>query len=243
VLTESKSTTLRLLDRYNSYSRRATVREAHAREVIFESFRRTLGRWLPRDRRVRILDAACGEGALLCFLRDAGYSHLAGFDLSPENISICRQLGLDFVEQWDAMEYVEARGSHEFDVIFAMDMIEHLPKQQAAGFLERIRELLRPCGRLILQTPNMGSLLGCFHRHYDLSHEFGLTEKTALDLLMLAGFAQERVEIRPSWNATTPLGRLREVYLWTLHQAVFLVEGSHRPRIPTKNLLIRASVP
>lgn len=86
----------------------------------------------------------------------------------------------------------------------------------------------------------MGSIAGLYNRYYDLSHEFGLTEKTAVDLLLVAGFEPQHLEIRPAWNATTPLGYAREAYLRLLHRLVFLTEGNGRPRIPTKNLLIRA---
>lgn len=57
---------------------------------------------------------------------------------------------------------------------------------------------------------------------------------------MVGGFRNEDIEIRPAWNATTLLGYLREVYLRLLHNLVFLAEDRSRPRIPTKNLLIRA---
>ncbi|MDQ4024894.1 MAG: hypothetical protein M3217_05305, partial [Actinomycetota bacterium] len=79
-----------------------------------------------------------------------------------------------------------------------------------------------------------------YYRYYDLSHEFGLTEKSARDLFMTAGFGDADVEVSPAWNATTLLGYGREAYARLLHYAVFLADDSSRPRIPTKNLLITA---
>ena len=60
--------------------------------------------------------------------------------------------------------------------------------------------------------------------------------------LSAAGFEPGRIEMRPSWNATTPLGYLREVYLRAVHRLLWAAEGAHRPRIPTRDLLIRAEV-
>jgi 2-polyprenyl-3-methyl-5-hydroxy-6-metoxy-1,4-benzoquinol methylase len=207
---------------------------------MFKSFERVLGPCLPADTSALILDAGCGEGALLEFLRHKGYRNLFGFDISPENVDWCHKLGFESVCKLDLTKPDCYPGPSQYDVIFAIDVLEHIPKQAAAGFLERLRESLRPGGHLILQTPNMACILGHYHRYADLSHEFCLTERTALHLLMLAGFDADQIEIRPAWNATTFLGYLREIYLCILHHLVFLAEGSGRPKIPTKNLLIRA---
>ena len=239
---EREDTVERLYARYNTYTRRPTVQDAQTRQVAFRALERTLGPWLPADRATPILDVGCGEGTLLAFLRERGYTNLAGFDLSPENVAICHALGLDFVELGDALCLAERYLPGSFAVIFVMDVLEHLPKQRAAGFLEQARRCLQPGGAVIIQTPNMGSVFGVYHRYNDLSHEFCLTEKTARDLLMIAGFRNEDIEIRPAWNATTPLGYAREFYLRLLNNFVFIAEGASRPRIPTKNLLIRAKV-
>jgi len=239
----SKSTTERLFESYNSYTGRPTIMDPRARATIFKSLGRVLDGWLPEDRATRILDVACGEGALLCLLRHMGYRNLAGCDISPENVAICRQLGLAFVERFDALRLAERSELGKFGAIFALDMLEHLPKERAAGFVEQLRNLLLPGGYVVIQAPNMANLLASLHRYCDLSHEFGLTEKTAVALMRIAGFSADRIEVRAAWNATTPAGYLREAYLWLLHQLVWISEGAGRPRIPTMNLQIRASLP
>jgi hypothetical protein len=72
--------------------------------------------------------------------------------------------------------------------------------------------------------------------------EFSVTEKSACHLLAIAGFVTDKIELKPSWNASTPSGYLREAYLRLLHPIVFLAEGAGRPKIPTKNILIRAFI-
>jgi hypothetical protein len=62
-----------------------------------------------------------------------------------------------------------------------------------------------------------------------------------MDLLMLGGFEISGIELKPAWTATTWMGRLREVHVRLCHRLIFLGEGSRRPRIPTMNLLIRAT--
>jgi 2-polyprenyl-3-methyl-5-hydroxy-6-metoxy-1,4-benzoquinol methylase len=235
------TTAERLLQRYHSATRRPSLEDPAVRRVVFRAFDRTLGSWLPRDPQAAILDAGCGEGALLLFLRERGYQDLHGFDLSPENVDICHGAGLSFVEVFDALRLREYHPDRSFDLILALDLVEHLPKAVVASFAEQLRARLRPGGQLILQTPNLGSLQGAFVRHNDLTHEFGLTENTVVDLLALAGFEPGHIEVRPAWNATTTAGYFREIWLRLLHLALFAAEGSGRPRIPTKNLLVRAT--
>lgn len=235
-------TRARQVERYHSATGRPSLGDAQVRRLIMRSLDRTVGPWLPADRSGRILDAGCGEGALLLYLRDRGYVNLEAFDLSPECVAECHRVGLAFVTQFDLLE-LEAWPGRDYAAIFLMDVVEHLPKERAAEVLESARKKLAPGGYLVIQTPNLGSLMGAYHRYDDLTHEFGLTEKSVRDLLVLAGFERDRVEVRPAWNAATPLGRLREGYLWLLHRLVFLAEDASRPRIPTKNLLVRAFRP
>lgn len=229
----------RQIERYHTATGRPSIGDPRVRRLVWRSFARTVGPWLPADRGARILDAACGEGALLAFLRDRGYMNLEGFDLSPECVAESHRLGLPFVQRFDLLE-LERWPGQGYQVVFLMDIVEHLPKERAAGVLEQARRKLAPGGYLVIQTPNLGSLMGPYHRYCDLTHEFGLTERSVRDLLALAGFERDRLEVRPAWNAATSLGRLREVWLRALHRLIFLAEDASRPRIPTKNLLVRA---
>lgn len=232
-----KDTTKLLFEKYNTITGRPTVQAPQVRQVVFKAFRRTLGLFLPASKGARILDVACGEGALLAFLKELGYQNLAGFDLSPENVAICHEIGLDFVREFNALN-LENFSPEPFDVIFALDILEHLPKEAAGGFVQALYRSLKPGGWAVVQTPNMGYLLASFHRFNDLSHEFCLTENTALHLFRIGGF--DDIEVHPAWNATTFPGYLREFYLRVLHILITAVEGSSRPRVPTKNLLIVA---
>jgi 2-polyprenyl-3-methyl-5-hydroxy-6-metoxy-1,4-benzoquinol methylase len=234
-------TTSRLLKRYNSLNRRRTAHDEDDREVMFGSLSRIYGSILPADRSTRILDAGCGEGSFLAFLKSEGYTNLHGFDLSEENVEICLNAGLGFVQRFNALELDEYPPSGEFDLIFALDLLEHLPKEMASRFIELARGRLKKGGKLVVQTPNMGCVYAQFHRYNDLSHEFGLTEKTARDLFMVGGFSDGEIDIAPVWHATTKMGYARELYARFVHRAIFMADDRDRPRIPTKNLLITAT--
>jgi len=230
-----------LLKRYHTLTRRADGVDPRTRKVMFKSFARILGPWLPRKKSSSILDIGCGEGVFLAFLSELGYGNLSGFDLSPENVQICHRRGLAFVQQHDALRLDEFQRTTEYDMVYCFDLLEHLSKERAVRFLHNVYLRIAKGGCAVFQTPNMGSILALFHRYHDLTHEYGVTESSAVTLLMTAGFREDCIEVRPSWNATTWLGYLRELYLRGLHILVWMAEGSSRPRIPTKNLLIRVT--
>lgn len=233
-----RDTAQRLFEAYNTNTRRPTALEPRVRKLMFRALTRALEGWFPADSAAAILDIGCGEGTLLCLLREMGYSKLDGFDLSPENVRICRQLGLSFVETFDALNLSQwpRRG---YKAIFALDVIEHLPKPRAADFVEQARELLAPGGALVVQAPNMSNLWSGYHLHYDLTHEWGLTERTAIDLFHLGGFDLNQIEVRPCWSATSAAGRLRELYSRLVHRLLWLTEQGCGPKICTPNLLVR----
>lgn len=226
--------------RYHTLMRRDAWRNARGRDLILRSLDRTFGPWLPADRDAAILDVGCGEGALLTFLAARGYRNLAGFDLSPENVALCHDARLDFVAHHDARDVASFAPGSSWDLIFAVDLVEHLRKDDAVPFLAALRRRLAPGGTLIVRTPNMGSLLGGLERYGDLTHEWGLTERSARDLAAAAGFARDAIEVTPAWDAATLPGRGREAYLRILHRLVYLSAGRARPRIASANLLLRA---
>ena len=234
-----KRTSDSLIEKYNTYTRRPTALDTSMQKIQFKSYKRILGKWLPNVRGLSLLDIGRGEGSLLLFLKKTGYKDLSGFDLSEENVIIAHQLSLDFVSKFNALDIDQYMPSKLFDFIFLMDIIEHIQKQLVVDFLTNVFKRLKIGGTLIIQTPNMGSIYGIYHRYNDLTHEFCLTEKSILDLLLVSGLSIDEIEIHPAWNATTFLGYCRKFYLRFLHLLFSLGENSSRPKIPSKNLLIR----
>jgi 2-polyprenyl-3-methyl-5-hydroxy-6-metoxy-1,4-benzoquinol methylase len=228
------------IDRYNSLQGRDALHDPKGRQRLERSLKRCMGSMLPDERDAAILDVGCGEGALLGLLAKDGYRRLSGFDLSAENVALCRDGGLDFVRVHDVETLDAFEPGRRYRVIFLCDVIEHLPKENAVPLLRAVRDRLEPGGWVVARTPNMGSLLGALERYGDLTHEWGLTERSGEHLFVAAGFARRDVEIGPAWEAATRAGRIRERYLRLLHRLVYLSAGRARPRIATPNLLVRA---
>ena len=100
-----------------------------------------------------LLDVGCGDGQFLSEMLKLGWKG-SGIDFDAAAVENGRKkYGLDLaVGEFMSAEYPE-RG---FDAVTMSHVIEHVPDPIAC--LEKCRRLLPPGGRLVVTTPNTGSL-------------------------------------------------------------------------------------
>lgn len=162
--------------------------------------------WLPKSQTAALLDTACGWGRLLHFFKIRGYQRIQGVDISPQQVAIARQV-ISGVSESDVLRYLENH-VNEFDLITALDIVEHFTKDEVICFLDRCRKSLKPGGRLILQTPNAGCPWGAEHRYNDLTHELGFNANALKRLLCVCDYVNvETREMGPipwrySWRSS-----------------------------------------
>ncbi|WP_229213896.1 class I SAM-dependent methyltransferase [Dyadobacter psychrotolerans] len=98
---------------------------------------------------LKILDAACGTGGLLSFLKEKGYRDTTGFDYSQHAIdfSLERNLSVSFGD----LKNVEAFKPEEtFDVIICNDALYFLNDQEIIRALQNFRKKLKPGGIILI---------------------------------------------------------------------------------------------
>lgn len=100
----------------------------------------------------RLLDVGFGDGSFLEAASAAGW-RASGVDFDAATVDSARARGLD--AHWGSIDAY--RGCSElFDVITMSHVIEHV--HEPAALLENAYRLLKPGGRLWLETPNLESL-------------------------------------------------------------------------------------
>lgn len=94
-----------------------------------------------------------------------------------------RSFDIDPSTHQDYYRLEDIEGS--YDCIYAFELIEHLTPEEGLALLHRLRELLRPQGRLLLGTPNL------YHPHRywgDITHKTPYKYEELGGLMMMAGF-------------------------------------------------------
>lgn len=140
----------------------------------------------------RLLDVGCACGFLLVAARERGYE-AQGVEVSRWAVEFGqRTLGLD-IRRGELCELRLPAAS--FDVVTMVDVIEHLIDPRAV--VAEVRRLLRPGGRIVLVTPDLGSLVARLTgpRWYGLldDHYFYFSRDTLRRFLESEGFAVEQV--------------------------------------------------
>lgn len=151
-------------------------------------YRQLLAGWLPARRDAAIYEVACGPGILLRYLRREGYTQLAGSDLSDCQIALAQAAGLPVVKA-DSLAELKRQPADSWDCLFAIDFIEHLPKDVLIDFLAESQRTLKPGGRLILRAPNGDSPFVGRNLFNDITHFWAYTTVAMQALLQMAGFA------------------------------------------------------
>ncbi len=99
-----------------------------------------------------VLDLGCGRGDVLVQAGVLTSSRVSGVDGDEPSLTAAKEAGYARVINSDAMSYLADQESSSFDVVIALDVVEHFKK--AAG-LELINEATRVARhKVIFMTPN-----------------------------------------------------------------------------------------
>jgi 2-polyprenyl-3-methyl-5-hydroxy-6-metoxy-1,4-benzoquinol methylase len=153
----------------------------------------------------RVLDVGCGRGELLSALTETGIEAV-GVDLDPGMVAEAKAAGLDVTEA-DAIAFLRDQPPRSFDVVSAIQLVEHLPVRAVRELVELARSRLRPGGVLLVETPNPTALFVLGNSFVlDPSHVWPLHPSLTTFLCEQAGFG--RIEVRyfaPMSNLQVPL--------------------------------------
>jgi len=105
--------------------------------------------WVPGG---ALLDVGCGNGRFLRSMRALGW-RVQGVEFSEDGVRVCRKAKLP-VHHGDLVS--AALPDDAFDVITVRHVIEHIAEPQL--FFRELVRVLKPGGRLVMETPNSQAL-------------------------------------------------------------------------------------
>jgi 2-polyprenyl-3-methyl-5-hydroxy-6-metoxy-1,4-benzoquinol methylase len=173
-------------------SRSAAVNKDHYDHALPGLLRR-LGPWSPKPGS-RVLDLGCGLGEFLYLCQQLGCKELVGVNLCEDEINAARHfVNADF-QCMHLLEYLRS-SDQTFDWIGALNILEHLEKDEVLEVLSLVSKRLSPGGVLVAMVPNAISPFGTLTRHWDITHEWAFTPNNFLQLAAITGF-DPHVEFR-----------------------------------------------
>lgn len=107
----------------------------------------TLRQFAPPDRPLRIADVGCGMGSTFGMLSEFGW--VAGIDSSPTALSFSKERGHPSLVAASLPNLPFADGT--FDVVCALDVIEHIDNDYAAA--DELWRVCKPGGLLLITVP------------------------------------------------------------------------------------------
>ena len=197
---------------------------------------------LPPDRRAKILDIGCGQGELVRQLTLDGYVNAAGVDISREQVAAAHSAGNASVELGDFLQVLKSR-TDEYQAVLAVDLLEHLTKQEVFRTFDRVFGALTSRGVFIARVPNAVSPFGGNYRHGDFTHETSFTARSLAQLARAARFDEvSLVASRPVVHGIT--SGFRSV-LWRGFEAMYRLSlaaetGQVKGHIVTQNIVMVA---
>lgn len=114
----------------------------------------------------RVLEIGFGAGAFLAWAAGQG-ALVSGCELIRDLCEEGKAKGFD--TRYGSLE-VFGSEEHSFDLIVALDVLEHIEIHELPGLLRQVAHLLRPGGRMIVRTPNGASPWGLLFQNGDMSH-------------------------------------------------------------------------
>ncbi|MBD2700628.1 class I SAM-dependent methyltransferase [Spirosoma sp. BT702] len=113
-------------------------------ERVVEALEKRFG----QRRDIAILDAGCGTGGMLDFLRRKGYKNLRGIDGSADAVAFCQERGFSVaLLDMNQLPYFEV--DIQYDAIVCNDVFCYFNDAQLTNILSAMAHLLRTDGILI----------------------------------------------------------------------------------------------
>jgi SAM-dependent methyltransferase len=194
-----------------------------------------------------VIDLGSGLGELCALAKQLGARRATGVNLSTDEIAVALQwVDAEFVCS-DVVGFMARREAASADVIFALNLLEHLDKDGLVSLLESAVRVLRPGGRLVAMVPNAMSPFGGMTRYWDITHQNAFTVSSVRQLSRLVGFG-DQVEFRECGPVPHGLVSGARYLMWQGIRAVIagylLIElASTKGRIYTADMMFRLTRP
>jgi 2-polyprenyl-3-methyl-5-hydroxy-6-metoxy-1,4-benzoquinol methylase len=183
------------------------------------------------------LDVGFGSGALLEWAKRQG-SFISGIELQDKLLSIAANHGVAVYKDLKAVP------DNTFDLITAFDVLEHIPANELADFINHLYRVTAPGGQIFLRFPNCQSLAGLAIQFGDHTHVTMLSGPLVQFLLKQAGWTNVVYRSARLMRSRTLVNRLIRLVLrpvTSLFLLVYRLTLLDRDTLLASNIMVIAS--
>ncbi len=180
---------------------------SEGKRLQWPCYRAIFERFLPNDKKAKILDVGCAAGQIMEWLeRDLGYDDVRGIERDSRLASFAAECGIGRVEVCDLRTWSD---SGTFDCIFLIDVLEHISRAKHLDVLRYLAGKLNPNGDLIIGVLNANSTFGARHRYNDPTHFRSYRGYSLRTELVETGFSRVAIHGDDVWMPQSIKGVLR----------------------------------
>ncbi|MBW8051157.1 MAG: class I SAM-dependent methyltransferase [Cytophagales bacterium] len=137
---------------------------------------------------INVIDAGCGTGGLMRYLKSNGYDNVKGIDISEYAVEICRSRSLDVIID-DLINISNHFRAGTADVIVSNDTLYFFSREEQIRIAKQFHKLLKVNGIAIINVPAFGAFRGVHDISVGIKYRFtkkdiwAVFEKTQFECL------------------------------------------------------------
>jgi 2-polyprenyl-3-methyl-5-hydroxy-6-metoxy-1,4-benzoquinol methylase len=149
---------------------------------------------------LNMLEIGFGNGGLLAYCKNQGHA-IVGTEANGRLVEMARSSGYEAF----AADFIETSPPDSFDLIVALDVIEHIEPAQTVAFLQACQRILKPGGRLVLRFPNGDSPFSASNFNADVTHVNWISADKMRYYAQMSSFASMKIQGTPQIILTKSL--------------------------------------
>ena len=170
------------------------------------------------DSKARILDFGCGFGQMISALKLNKFENVEGADIDASAIKFLREHDIAVHDLTSELDFYDTHQGG-FDYVIMSHVLEHFPKSEIITQLQRLKNILKPGGALIVMVPNAQSNTGCYWAYEDFTHHLLFTSGSLYYVLKASGFSSvEFLDIDCTAGTQSSIKRVARRFLLRLYR-------------------------
>jgi len=165
-----------MIDNHKEYKLMHDVESRHWWYVaLHERILTNINEYFSGNNDISILDAGCGTGGTISYLKERGYENIKGFDISGDATRYALIKGCD-VMKCSLMDVDSVYDGESFDVVILSDVLYFLNKELWGDVLKKIHHVTSDDSLVLINLPAFNVFSGMHDKAVGISERFSPTD-------------------------------------------------------------------